>query len=158
MYVSDSLIKARSSAAAMLGRKMLTCREVFDRLRRKGFENEIAEQVVSEFIEAGYLDDARYAEMYVADAASLGAKGIFRIKRELMQKGISASVIAAAIDEAQPDTASALKEYIEQRGLCARVHTRRELENLKARLVRRGYSLREINETLCDYEFSFDDD
>lgn len=152
------LLKARGSAAAMLGRKMLTCHELFDRLCKKGFDKETAEKVVSEFVEAGYLNDLRYAEMYIADSASLGAKGMFRIRRELMQKGISASVIEAAADEAEPDTESALRDYIEQRSLCSRVHSRRELENLKARLVRRGYSLYEINGVLSDYEFCFDDD
>lgn len=152
------LHKARNSAAAMLGRKMLTCHELFDKLCKKSFDRETAEQVVSEFVEAGYLNDFRYAEMYIADSAALGAKGMFRIRRELIQKGISASVINAAADEANPDTESVLRDYIEQRNLCSRIHSRRELENLKARLARRGYSLSEINSVLAEYEFSFDDD
>lgn len=150
--------KAKNAAAAMLGRKMLTCKELFDRMCRKGFEKEIAEMVVSEFIEAGFLNDIEYARMYTADAMAMGAKGTFRIRRELLQKGISASVINSVIEQSEIDTADILKQYIEQRDLCGRVKSRRDLENLKARLARRGYSASEIAHALSEYEFDFEDD
>ena len=55
--------KARNAAAGFLLYKMYTCREIYDRLRRKGFEKELAELkscklvkiVDSDFMTQGYL-------------------------------------------------------------------------------------------------------
>ena len=153
----DILKKARNTAAGLLCNKMYTCREVYDRLCRKGFEKELAEQVVSEFVSAGYLDDRRYAQMYVEDETRLSAKGKFRIRQELMRKGVSGSIIDEALEEAEVDTEACLREYVSQRKLCENIHSRKDLERLKARLARRGYSLTEINRCLSEYTFHFEE-
>ncbi len=150
----ELLVRAQNAAMGMLGRKMLTCRELYDRLLKKGYEKEIAETVVEQFLSVGYLDDRRYAELYLADSVNLGAKGIFRIKRELLQKGISGSVIDEVLNDAELDTEAALMQYIAERHLLQNVHSRKDLEKLKARLVRRGYSLTEIRECLEKAEFT----
>lgn len=149
----DMVKKARNTVAGLLLNKMYTCREIYDRLLRKGFEKELAEQVVAEFVQAGYLDDSRYAQMYVEDEARLAAKGKFRIRQELMRKGVASSIIDEAIEEAEIDTLACLREYISQRNLCDNIHSRKDLERLKARLARRGYSLGEINRCLSEYTF-----
>lgn len=153
----DMQRKARNTAAALLAGKMYTCSEIYDRLLRKGFDKELAEQVVEEFVRAGYLDDQRFAQMYITDSVNLGAKGMFRIRQELMRKGISGSILDRAMEETEVDSASALAEYVSQRNLCENIHSRKDLEKLKARLARRGYSLREINQCLSAYTFHFDD-
>ncbi len=154
----DVLERAQNAAAAMLGRKSLTCRELCDRLCRKGFDKAIAEQVVEQFLEVGYLDDRRYAEMYLEDAVHLGAKGLYRIRQELLQKGISASLIQSVIEDTELDIEGALQSYVEHRQLWKNVHSRKDLENLKARLIRRGYSLGEVCQCLSQYTFRFDED
>ena len=149
--------KARNTAAGYLANRMYTCREIYDRLVRKGFEKELSEQVVAEFVSAGYLDDRNYAQLYVTDAIRLGAKGKFRIRQELLRKGVAASIVEEALEESEADTQACLEEYISQRGLCDGIHSRKELEKLKARLARRGYSLREINRCLDAYTFHFEE-
>lgn len=151
----DELSRAKNAAAKLLVRRMYSCSEIFDRLCRKGFNEEIAEQTVAEFMKLGYLDDRKFAEYYITDAVNLGSKGIYRIRQELRRRGVSASVIDAALEESEADTKSALREYIEQRNLCDNVHSYKDLEKLKAKLVRRGYSLSEIRECLSEYEFEF---
>lgn len=153
----DAVQKARNSAAALLAAKMYTCRELCDKLIIKGFSKELSEQVTSEFISAGFLNDAEFANMYIADQVNLGAKGIYRIKQELLRKGVSSSIIETAIENADIDTKNTLSEYISLRGLCDNIHTRKDLEKLKARLARRGFSLSEINSCLSEYTFNFED-
>ncbi len=154
----DKRIKARNTAAGYLANKMYTCKEIFDRLCRKGFEPELAEQVVAEFVQAGYLDDRRYAELYITDESKLSAKGKFRIKQELYRKGIAASIIDEVMEETEVDTESVLREYLSLRNLCDGIHSRKDLEKLKARLCRRGYSLGEVNRCLSEYTFQFEDE
>ena len=151
------LQKARNSAAALLSGRMYTCKELFNRLLRKGIEESIAEQVVEEFVRAGYLDDRRFAELYIADAVNLNAKGMFRIRQELFQKGISGSILDEAFAETEADSGAALEAYVRQRNLCDNIHSRRDLEKLKARLARRGYTMKEINQCLTGYSFHFEE-
>lgn len=155
----DNQQKARNIALTLLSAKMYTCKELFNKLTSKGIEKDLAELTVTELIQNGLLDDKRYAEFYIEDSVSLGAKGLYRIKQELYRKGISSSVVQSVLDEKQElDTKSALKEYISLRGLCNNISTRKDLEKLKARLVRRGFSLTEINQCLAEYTFDFEDD
>ncbi len=154
----DVLVRAQNAAATMLGRKMLTCRELHDRLLRKGYDKEIAEKVVEQFLAVGYLDDRRYAELYLADSVNLSAKGIYRIRQELLGKGVSPSVIDAVLKDTEMDTKGALMQFITERQLLKLVHSRKDLEKLTARLVRRGYSLSEIRECLEQAEFEITDE
>lgn len=154
----DTYERAKKIAASYVGRRMYTCGEIEDRLRRKGIEKETAEQVVSDFAAAGLLNDKLYAEMYVSEAISLGGKGIYRIKQELYKKGIARSIIDTACADMEEDTADAIREYVESRRLYEGITSRRELEKLKARLARRGFSSREICECLSNYEFKFENE
>lgn len=153
----DTGQRALDTAAAMLGRKMYTCKELCDRLIKKGFLKEHAEEAVARLIEAGYLDDFRYAQLYIEDAVRLGAKGMYRIRQELYQKGISDSIIAKAMEESETDERAALYEYVAARHLFDHIHSRRDLEKVKARLVRRGYSLRDIQSVIEKAEISMEE-
>lgn len=154
----DVLVQVQNAALRMLGRKMLTCRELCHRLLEKGYDREIAEKVVEQFLSVGYLDDRRYAELYLADSVNLGAKGIYRIRQELLRKGVSGSVIDEVVETADVSTKDSLKQYIEERQLMQGVHSRKDLEKLTARLVRRGYSLSEIRECLEKMEFTIEEE
>lgn len=152
----DNFEKAKRIAAGYIGARMYTCHEIEDRLIRKGIDKETAEDVVSAFAENGILDDREYARMYVSDAIRLGCKGMYRIKKELYQKGIASSIVDSVCAENEDDTYSALKEYVESRNLCEGITTRKELEKLKARLARRGYSLSEINKCISEFDIHFE--
>lgn len=154
----NRLERAINAAAGMLGRRMLTCRELYDKLCKKGYDKEIAEQVVEKFLAAGYLDDRQYAKMYLTDGVNLSAKGIYRIRQELLQKGIALALIDEALEETDVNIEDALYQYVEERRLCENIHSRKDLEKLKARLVRRGYSLGEIRKCLDRYTFTLEDE
>ncbi len=147
--------KAKKIAAGIIGYRMYTCREVYDKLLKKGIDKETAEAVVGEFQRAGALDDRAYALAYATDSVNLAGKGIYRIKQELYKKGVARSVIDEACDSLTENTLAALCEYVESRNLCDGIKTRYDLEKLKARLARRGYSPAEIKECLSRYTFEF---
>ncbi len=151
--------KAKRIAANLIGYKMYPCREIEDRLIKKKIDRDTAERVVCEFAAAGALDDKAYAEAYIEESVKLGGKGLYRIRQELMRKGVAKSIIDKACDNAEDaDTYSALCEYVESRRLYEGITSRRELEKLKARLARRGYSFSEIRRCLDNYDFDFEDE
>ncbi len=153
----DTYEKAKKIAAGYVAARMYTCCEIEDRLCRKGVEKETAERLISELVSAGILDDRLYAKMYVGQAVSLGGKGVYRIKQELYKKGVARCIIDEACEGIEEDTFAAICEYVESRRLYEGINSRRELEKLKARLSRRGFSPSEIRECLSKYEFKFSD-
>ncbi len=150
--------KAKKIAAWLVASRMYTCREIEDRLKRKKIDPDTAEKVVGEFVCAGILNDLEYAKMYISEAVRLGGKGMYRIKQELYAKGVARSVIDDACDNCEEDTFAAICEYVESHRLYEGITTRKELEKLKARLARRGFSSAEIRECLSRYEFALEDE
>lgn len=147
--------KAKKIAAGIIGYRMYTCREVYDKLLKKGIDSEVAQEVVGEFQSAGVLDDRTYALAYATDSVNLNGKGIYRIRQELYKKGIARSIIDEVCETLAENTFASLCEYVESRNLCDGINTRYDLEKLKARLARRGYSPSEIRECLRQYTFDF---
>ena len=136
---------AKRQAAKLISFKMYTCSEVFRRLVQKGCDSETAEAVVAEFCKAGILNDEEYARMYVHDASQISLKGMFRIKQELLAKGVAASVVERAIAGSEVDTEAQLESYVELRFGDKNFSDYKELEKAKAHLARRGFSIPEIN-------------
>ena len=154
----DEYDKAKKIAASYAAFKMYTCSEIFERLCRKGISKDVADTVVAEFLSAGILDDREYANAYVEDGISVGEKGIFRIRQELLKKGVAKSIIDDVCLNREEDTYKALCNYVEYRRLLEQVSSRKELEALKAKLSRRGFSLSEIKRCLEAYEFDFSEE
>lgn len=139
------LEKAKKYAVQLLSYKMYTCREIFQKLTAKGYSDNVAELTVAALCEAGILNDEQYASFYIHDAASVNLKGMFRIKQELLKKGIASSIIDKAIQNSDIDTAVQLAEYVRLKFADKAFSSAKELEKAKAHLLRKGYSYSEIN-------------
>ncbi len=137
--------KAKKIAAKLISFKMYTCKEILQKLVQKGISQDTAEIVVGEFCKAGILDDAEYAKAYVHDGIYVHMKGIYRIKQELIQKGVASAIIQKAIQEAEVDTEDRLAEYVRLRFGEKEFSDWKELEKAKAHLVRRGFGIYDIN-------------
>ncbi len=151
----DDFLRGKKLAMRFLAARMYTSREIFDRLRRKGYSTELAEEIVSELIGEGLIDDKRYAEFYISDNVNIGYKGVYRIKQELLRKGVPGSIIERVIANADVDCETALREFVRQKLSVTEIGTRKDYERFRAMLARRGYSLSEINEVLSEYDFDF---
>ena len=136
---------AKKVAAKLISYKMYTCSEVFKRLVQKGCDSETAEMVVAEFCRAGILNDEEYAKMYIHDASVVSLKGMFRIRQELLAKGIAASVVERAIADSEVDTEAQLESYVELRFGDRIFSDYKDIEKAKAHLARRGFLIPDIN-------------
>ncbi len=139
------IASAKKIAAKMISFKMYSCKEVYRKLILKGCDEETAETVVEEFVSAGILNDMEYAKAYIHDAMLIGLKGMFRIRQELMAKGVAPSVIDKAAAETEIDADEQLRSYAELRFADKVFEDYKELEKAKAHLMRRGYGISEIN-------------
>jgi regulatory protein len=89
------------AAVGLLGRRDFASGELRQKLEEQGFDTQVVENTVSELVEGGVLNDARYAENYVTYYAERG-QGPVRIAADLRELGLPAEVIQAALD-AGPD-------------------------------------------------------
>jgi regulatory protein len=87
---------ARTTAVALLARRDFASGELIQKLRSQGYDAAVAAAVVADLIEARMLDDARYAENYVAYHSGRG-HGPVRIGADLRSMGVAADLIGAAL-------------------------------------------------------------
>ena len=136
---------AFEAALGALNRRDRSVAELVTWLQERDYEPEEIEGAVSALIEAGGLDDARYARVFAEDKRSLAGWGPERIARTLAERGIDAALIADAC---------AVEDRDEQVERAARLLAVRDLELDDDRgrsralgfLTRRGY----------EYEVAYD--
>ena len=87
---------ARASAIAQLARRDFASGELFLKLESQGYDKAVAAAVIAELTEERALDDARYAEHYVAYHAERG-HGPLRIGAELRSLGVPDALIDSAL-------------------------------------------------------------
>jgi regulatory protein len=92
---------ARVAAIALLSRRDFCSGELQQKLQAQGFLPDTAAAAVAKLVAGGEVNDARYAEHYVAYHAERG-QGPVRIAADLRGLGLSAEVIQAAL-AAGPD-------------------------------------------------------
>jgi regulatory protein len=89
--------KAKQKAFRLLAVRGRSEKELRSKLREKGFDEAVIEEVVARFYELKYLDDASFARQW---ARNLGVNKLFgnrRIVSSLREKGISPPLIEEAI-------------------------------------------------------------
>ena len=137
--------RAYNCAVSYLSRRDHSAKELIMKLRRKGYE-ESAALAVEKLCNEGYVDDERFARMYVRELINIKKYGRRRIEQELYRKGVDREIISLVLDEV---------DFGEDE-LCALIRRKyyRYLDDEKgvkktvASLLRMGYSFSEIKSAL----------
>ena len=103
MTSRDTEAKALQLAYAYLNRRDRTEAELRAYLRGRELAEPDVEAAVTELLEFGYVDDARYAQMFAQDKRTLEEWGSDRIRRSLRERGVDRDLIDAALAEADPE-------------------------------------------------------
>lgn len=90
---------AFEAALAALGHKERTSAELAAWLQRRGFGPQDVEAAISRLIEAGEVDDERFARRYAEDKRELRGWGPERIRDALSGRGLEQALIDAALAE-----------------------------------------------------------
>jgi regulatory protein len=137
---------ARLAAVALLGRRDLASTELRERLNAQGFAAEDAERVVAELIVGKIVNDARYAENYVAYHAERG-QGPERIGAALKALDLPESLIEGAL-AAGPDWRQRAREVRIRRFGLAEPETDAQRAKQGRFLQYRGFSADHIRAAL----------
>jgi regulatory protein len=135
----DRLEHALGLAYRYLNRRDCTVAEVRARLRRDGVGERTAEQALSVLTGQGYLDDARFARLFVEDKRNLEHWGTERIQRGLLARGIDRQLASAALDGAAAESELDRALALLRRRFPAAPESRRERDRALGVLLRKGY-------------------
>lgn len=138
---SESRVKAtRLASGRMMSRKELT-----DKLSRKGIDPDTAEETADWLESLGAVDDAAYAGIIARHYAASGY-GPGRVRQELQKRGVSRELWDDALSQL-PDSADAIDRFL-QKKLSGRTPDRALLKKLSDALLRRGFSWSDIRPAL----------
>ena len=98
MINKETLEAARNVAFRYLGYAARSRAEIERRLLKDDFPPEVIAAVVEEFTADGWLDDAQFAQDWIADRADRKLYGRERLRAELKQRGVDKELVQAALD------------------------------------------------------------
>ncbi len=148
IVLEEQFRHCRDDAFRLLSYRARSEKELRERLDKKGYSPEVVEKVIARLRELGIVDDEKLAREYVEARIAVGHKGKFRVKQELLKKGIDREKIEAALREA-PSELEAAKMVVEHylpryRKLDPSTRMRR----LYGLLARRGFSAETVEQVL----------
>ncbi|MBQ8039135.1 MAG: regulatory protein RecX [Lachnospiraceae bacterium] len=151
----ELLLKGKKRALRLLERKDYSRKELTERLRKDGYEEELTAQIISYVDSFHYLDDLRVAESFIR-----GRKE-YKSKRELefllKQKGISDDEIDTALEENYKNEDGISQEEVAIGRYLRKYHvTEEQLEQMSyeekqkiaAKLYRKGFEQDKIRKLL----------
>ena len=137
--------RVRSQGAGIVSSRMVSRKELTDRLERRGATEEEANDTAVWLEELGALDDGAYAAAVARHYGRMGY-GKLRVRQELARRGISRELWDAALEEL-PESAQTIDALLQSR-LKGKTPDRDEGRRLAAMLQRRGFTWQEIRPVL----------
>ncbi|MBE5967834.1 MAG: regulatory protein RecX [Lachnospiraceae bacterium] len=146
------LYRAKQKALALLKTQDRTRVELRRKLRVAGYPEEIVDQTIAYVDSYGYLDDERYASLYIRDRKHRKSK--LALKTELNRKGISKDILDSVFEaeyqeeESEDPEIIAIKKAVAKKNVDTEQLTWEEKQKLIASLYRKGFDLDKINRIL----------
>ena len=137
--------ESRVKAARLVSGRMMSRKELTDKLSRKGIDPDTAEETADWLESLGAVDDAAYAGIIARHYAASGY-GPGRVRQELQKRGVSRELWDDALSQL-PDSADAIDRFL-QKKLSGRTPDRATLKKLSDALLRRGFSWSDIRPAL----------
>ncbi len=145
--------RAYNYAVSLLSRRDHSYTELLRKLTAKGFKDG-AEEALIKLQTQGYIDDERFAQMYVRELITFKNYGKRRIEQELYKKGIDRNIIKDALENAEfPE--ERLTDIIRRRYIRYLSDEKGVRKTVNA-LLRLGYSYGDIRDALAEIDDEFD--
>ncbi len=142
---AGSRSQSRAAAARLASGRMLSRKELTDKLNRKGIDLNMAEETADWLESLGAVDDAAYAGVIARHYAASGY-GPGRVRQELQKRGIPRELWEDALSQL-PDSAGAIDGFLKKK-LGGKTPDRAMLKKLSDALLRRGFSWNDIRPAL----------
>ena len=137
----EQFSKARNKAFKLLSYRERTIKEMEDRLRKKDFSEEVIKAVVDFLLENDYLNEERFAEMWIRSRKKHHPRGRKLIYKELKNKGLKQKMINTALNQHLSNQEELdMAEYLKAKWLRRRTEEDSSSYKLKNYLANKGFS------------------
>ena len=138
----DPNAMARSIVLRRLNAMARTRKDLYDDLLAREIPESVANDVLDRFTELGLIDDAQYAQMFVASRQRSRGTAKSVLRQELRRKGVPDEEIVEALAEISPEDEYERARLLVQRKMpsLARYDSATQQRRLMNLLMRRGYS------------------
>lgn len=146
-YLSDR-DRARAKGLELISRRMLSVKELEQKLVQKGISEEAAHDCALWLEENRFLDDEAYASALARHYSAKGY-GAGRLRHELSRRGVERELWDDAVEH-MPENTDKIDKFI-----AARLKDRSDREQINkvsAALFRRGFSWEEIRQALRRFD------
>ena len=146
LEASGKRSEGRVKAAQLASGRMMSRKELADKLNRKGIAPDTAEEAVEWLTSLGAVDDAAYAGVIARHYAAMGY-GPGRVRQELQHRGVPRDLWEDALAQL-PDPEEAIDKFLAAK-LRGKTPDRATLQRLSAALQRRGFQWQDIRPALA---------
>lgn len=148
----DTVHKTYTQAIHFLSYRMRTKKEIYDYLVKKETEPENIDWIMEKLDKQNLIDDHLFAEMFVRTRINTSSKGPLLIKKELIEKGVAASIADKAISgypyEIQYKKVSKLID--KKLNTAKKDAFRKKIQQLQGALLQKGFTQDVIKDALAD--------
>ncbi len=106
LKAQDEVERAKNKAIQLIANRPRSSAEIRRHLIKKGYDETVADEVVTRLTRVHLLDDAEFARYWVDQRETFKPRSQIALRQELMQKGVERSVIDAALEEVDEDAAA----------------------------------------------------
>ncbi|MEO0068173.1 MAG: RecX family transcriptional regulator [candidate division WOR-3 bacterium] len=141
----------RNYAFLLLSYKARTEKELKERLEKKGYSPVVIARVLERLKELGLADDEKLTKDYVEERIRIGHKGKWRVKQELLKRGVAKEKVEQALRNAPDETEAAqmvLEHFLPR---YQRLDEETKLRRIYGLLARRGFSPETIKNVLLKF-------
>lgn len=154
----ETIQSAYLLAVRYLSYRIRSIQEMEVYLRRKEIEDIVIQKVIVRLLNEKLLDDTAFARAFVSDRKNLTSKGPQIIKRELLQKGIKEDIVIGALEAYtfEDQLEKTLKWTQREANKKSRYPAKKREEQLRLKLMQKGFNQDVIAETLTQIEIKVD--
>ena len=143
---------ATQRALGLLVRREHSRKELSRKLVARGVESEEAQAAIDKLSEAGWQDDARFAELLVRSRAASGY-GPVHVRAELRMHGLDSDAIAAAMDGFDGDWNAIARDLVRRRFDAKAIQALAGQRKAADFLLRRGFAMEQVRAALGGIDF-----
>jgi regulatory protein len=153
---TDPASVAREIALDLLTAAPRTRAQLSDAMARRSVPDDVAAEVLDRFTEVGLIDDAAYAQAWVASRQRTRGLAPRALAGELRQRGVAEPLIAEAVNGVDGEEIAATARELVRRKVRTMAGLPREvkLRRLSGLLARKGYpsdvSIRAVRDVLAE--------
>lgn len=145
---TEDQIQAMTAQAKRVAEYWLATRdhsrkEIFEKIKRKGITNDVADKVLDHYEDLGWINDANFAENFVNSKVQYEKYGRQALTYKLREKGINQDIIDDVLErmiepETEEENARALA--LKKAKTTTRVERQKRVNQIVGMLVRKGHS------------------